>query len=123
MDRDPWTDLDARRVAAGVLGFLVAAAWAALAVSMAYGPEAIGAGAHLVDLGLPVRACPGCELCGLSRGFAWMIRGEVGRAVALNAGVLVAWPVTLLLAVLGPPSVLHLLPRRGEACRTSSSSS
>lgn len=89
------------------LGLLLAVPCAlCLAVAALYSPEAIAAGAHLEALGLPVRPCPGCALCGLSRAFAWAMRGELGLALGLNPLVLPLFPTFWALAIGGPLAFL-----------------
>lgn len=93
----------------GVLSWLALClsplAGACLVIAALYTPEAVAQGQHLADLGLPVRTCPGCALCGLSRAFAWSMRGELETALHLNPLVLVAFPLAWLTAVGGPLAV------------------
>lgn len=81
-----------------------------LLVAALYAPEAIAAGEHLRDLGIPVRPCPGCGFCGLSRAFAWMMRAELLNAVRLNPLVLLFFPTFWALSLGGP--IVFLLNRR-----------
>jgi hypothetical protein len=106
-------DAPTTRAVLGWLGIVLGPlAAAVLVVSALYSPEAIAAGEHVRDLGVSLARCPGCSFCGLSRGFAWMIRGEVTRAVALNPLVLAFWPLTWLVALGGPVLfAFHLLRR------------
>ena len=105
------------RPAAEVLSWLALllspAAAACLVVAAVYAPEAIAAGEHLRALGLPVHPCPGCGFCGLSRGFAWMMRAEVLTAVRLNPLVLVFFPLSWALTFGGP--TVFVLNRRSSS--------
>ncbi len=89
----------ARNVAAGIVGSL---ALSVLILGAMFGPEAMAAGAPLRTLGLEVRPCPGCPLCGMSRAFSCVARGEFTRAFEFNAGVVAAYPLALALAILSP---------------------
>jgi hypothetical protein len=66
------------------LGLLVCAAW--------FDPTQIAAGEHLSWTGMVTGKCPGCPLCGLSRGFALGLRGEFAMASKLNFAF---WPFFL----------------------------
>lgn len=95
------------------LGLLLSPlAAACLLVAALYAPEAIAAGQHLSDLGLPVRTCPGCGFCGLSRAFAWMMRAEPLVAARLNPLVLLFFPAFWALSFGGP--VAFFLNRRSS---------
>ncbi len=90
---------EAERVVGWIAVALSPLAAACLAVAAAFSPQAIAAGEHLRLLGVVPAACPGCVLCGLSRAFAWAIRGEAARAFDMNPLVLVCFPLALALAV------------------------
>ena len=79
-------DLTVVRLVMGLLalGLLVCAAW--------FDPTQIAAGEHLSWTGLVIEKCPGCPLCGLSRGFAFAMRGKFTIASNLN---LAFWPFFL----------------------------
>ena len=79
-------DLAIVRLVMGLLalGLLVCAAW--------FDPTQIAAGEHLSWTGMVTGKCPGCPLCGLSRGFALGLRGEFAIASKLN---LAFWPFFL----------------------------
>lgn len=85
-----------------VLGILGAAALAILAVSVVLTPEALAEAQPLAALGIDTPACPGCPLCGMSRAFAAMSRAQFARALEFNVGVVVAYPLTVTLALVGP---------------------
>lgn len=86
-----------RAVLACVLLALGLGAAAVLALSVAFTPEELGAGALQRSLGFEARACTGCSLCGLSRAFAHTSRGELRSALTLNPGVIVAFPAAAAL--------------------------
>lgn len=81
---------------------LGAACLACLAIAFAFGPDAIAAGAPLEVLGLTPSPCPGCALCGLSRGFAHASEGSFREAIALNPAVVALYPAFWLVGVGGP---------------------
>ena len=98
---------------AGLLSF---AAVIPLTLSFVYAPEAMAGGAPLEAVGLEVSECPGCPLCGMSRGFAAMSHLRPAEAVQYNAGVLAAYPLTWLLALGGPLVIFRTLSRRRKPC-------
>ena len=73
-----------------------------LFVSFGWTPEAIAGGAPWTELGLRPMACAGCGFCGLSRAFSLLSHGELLVALSLNPLVLLAWPLTWVLALGGP---------------------
>ncbi len=79
-------------VCVGLLPFTVLA----LCLAAIYTPEQVGQGLHLLDLGLPLAPCPGCALCGLSRGFSLVAHGRVVDAIQLNPLIVLVWPACLL---------------------------
>ena len=64
-----------------------------LALSFAFEPEAIAAGAPWKLIGLQAPTCPGCWMCGMSRAFSAVSHGQVGAALESHPGVLVVWPL------------------------------
>lgn len=100
--RDGPRDLTVIRLVMGLLalGLLVCAAW--------FDPTQIAAGEHLSWTGLVIEKCPGCPLCGLSRGFAFAMRGKFTIASNLN---LAFWPffLTTIAGALQVPLVLRML--------------
>jgi len=111
------TQAEIRKLLTWLAVALGAGCLACLAISFAFSPESIAAGEPLRAVGLPVRKCSGCGLCGLSRGFALFSDGRVAAAAALNPAVLVLYPSFWIAAVGGP--ALALLRTRGA--RTSRS--
>lgn len=98
-------EIDARTVEKTrrwVLGILGAGALTALAVSVALTPEVLAEARPLAALGIETPPCPGCPLCGMSRAFAAMSRAQFARALDFNPGVVVAYPLAVTLALVGP---------------------
>ena len=107
------SDSDRRAVLAWTLGILGILGIFLLALSLAFGPEAMAAGSPLRSIGIVPRACPGCPLCGMSRAFSAVSHLEIARAVAFNPGVLLVHPLAVSAAVAGPWLLArHLLTRR-----------
>lgn len=77
-------DITVVRLVGGLLALLplVCAAW--------FDPHQVAGGEHLSWIGVDPGTCPGCPLCGLSRGFSLALRGEFSAAGSLN---LAFWPV------------------------------
>ncbi len=96
-----------------------AVALGVLLASAVWSPEAMAEGVPLRFVGLVPETCPGCPLCGMSRAFAWMTRGDPGEAVGLNPGVLFAYPLAVGLAVAGPAYSLRTLRERRLKCAKS----
>ncbi|HIL37332.1 MAG TPA: DUF2752 domain-containing protein [Planctomycetes bacterium] len=100
--RDRPRDLTVVRLVMGLLalGLLICAAW--------FDPTQIAAGEHLSWTGLVTEKCPGCPLCGLSRGFAFALRGEFTIASKLN---LAFWPffLTAVAGAVQVPLALRML--------------
>lgn len=102
----------ALRSRAWIVGILGASALLALVLSAAFGPEAMASGAPLRALGIEPQTCPGCPLCGMSRAFSCVTRGEFARAVDFNRGVALAYPAAFVLALCGPASLVRDLCNR-----------
>lgn len=98
----------------GILGILLGGlALAVLTASVVWTPEQIAAGAHMRALGLPEGACAGCPWCGMSRAFSAISHLRWSEAINWNIGVLIHYPLMVLLAVLGPLLALrNLRPTR-----------
>ena len=75
---------------------LVTSAYALFA-SVAFAPDAIARQEHLAFLGVRFAPCPGCVMCGMSRAFSAFAHGDFARAVELNAGVVVFFPLFVAL--------------------------
>lgn len=73
-----------------------------LALAFAFTPEAIAAGDHLAAAGLPVKQCPGCGFCGLSRAFALFSTGRFAEGISLNPFAVVLYPSFWLVGIGGP---------------------
>jgi hypothetical protein len=96
--------------ALGVVGVLTLAA---LAVSLAFPPDSVARGAPAKMLGLTPRTCPGCPLCGMSRAFSAVSHLQPALAFDFNRGVVLAYPLALVLAFGGPALLLrHLVGKR-----------
>ncbi len=80
-----------------------------LLISFLFAPGAIARGEHLSALGLSLAPCPGCGMCGMSRAFACFSHGELARALELNPGVVVAWPLFLVLTLACTWGVVQLV--------------
>src|SRR5690606_36699682 len=80
-----WTPHEVRALLLLVGLGLGLGATVALTASVVWSPAELGAGALQARLGLEAFPCPGCALCGLSRGFAHLSRGRLTEAVELNA--------------------------------------
>jgi len=101
-------DLALVRLVVGVLAMLC------LVLAARYDPMQVASGDHLSWIGVSPGECPGCPLCGLSRGFSHGMRGEFGRASALNFAF---WPVfltVLFLAFQTPMALKSMLCREGN---------
>gem|GEM_PF-2059013 len=72
---------------------------ASLVISFVFAPAAIARGEHLATLGLSPAPCPGCAMCGMSRAFASFSHGDFARAFELNPGVVVFWPLFLVMTL------------------------
>ncbi|HIK60202.1 MAG TPA: DUF2752 domain-containing protein [Planctomycetes bacterium] len=83
-------DLTVIRLVCGSLSILL------LACARWFTPNQIAAGEHLSWTGLVPGTCPGCPLCGLSRGFSFAMRADFTAASNLN---LAFWPIFLAVVV------------------------
>ena len=91
-----------RATRAWVVGILGAMAISVLLLSALFAPEAMAQGAPVRLLGLQPHLCPGCPFCGMSRAFSCVTHAQFLRGIDFNAGVLLAYPAALALAILGP---------------------
>ena len=82
---------------------------ASLLISFVFTPAAIAGGEHLSALGLSLAPCPGCGMCGMSRAFSSFSHGELARALELNPGVVVVWPLFLVLTLACVWGVIQLI--------------
>lgn len=91
-----------RSVVLWTLGILSVPAIAVLAVSATWTPEAMAAGGPLAELGLRLRPCAGCVLCGMSRAFCALSHLRPAEALGFNPLVVLAYPLVVGLAISGP---------------------
>ena len=92
-------DLNVVRLVGGLLALLLlgCAAW--------FDPNQVASGEHLSWMGITPGRCPGCPLCGLSRGFSLALRGEFSSASSLN---LAFWPIFIAVLACGSQVPLAL---------------
>jgi len=92
---------------------------ASLVISFVFAPVEIARGDHLAAVGLSLAPCPGCGMCGMSRAFASFSHGDFSRALEFNPGVVVVWPLFLVMTLACVWGLLQLVrhPLRTESPR------
>lgn len=88
------------------------AAAAALAASVVWSPAELEQGGLQSWFGLEAVPCPGCMLCGLSRGFAHLSRGRLAEAIELNVLAPFIYSAALLLVAWLPLGIRALWQAR-----------
>ena len=92
---------------------------ASLVLSFVFAPAEIARGEHLAAVGVSLAPCPGCGMCGMSRAFSSFSHGEFSRALEFNPGVVVVWPLFLVLTLACVWGLLQLIrnPLRTQSPR------
>jgi hypothetical protein len=91
-----------------VVGVPAVATLAVLLVAVRFTPESVARGDHLAWVGLPLRACGGCGLCGMSRALAALLHGDLAAAWQFNPGVFVTGPLLVGVVVVSLWGVLRI---------------